>query len=157
MASQNSLSSLLANNLIKAYTGSNWTHVSILETIKSLNYSQAQQLTNASPNTIASILNHLKYWNGIISARLDGQYSTVPDSNGFDVAILESEEDWQRLIAETQTSFEHLAAEISNITTDKWDNRPAPHSGTMREQVFGIVEHAYYHLGQIVIISHLVK
>lgn len=156
MASQHSLSNLLADNLIRVYNGSNWSDVSILESIKSLTFTQAQIVTPASQNTIASIVHHIKYWNDIIVERIGGNYPIVPEVNGFDVAVLESEADWQALLEETERSFVRLAEEIRKITTQQWDERPVPEASTLRENAFGIVEHAYYHLGQIVMLTRLV-
>ena len=156
MASQHALSTLLADNLTKAYHGGNWTGVSILDTIKSLTYAQAQIVTPASVNTIASLVHHIKYWNGIILERLEGKNPVIPPANGFDVKPLGSEEEWQALITETQKSFIALEAAIRGISTQRWDEKPSIEASTLRENAFGIVEHAYYHLGQIVILSHLV-
>ena len=146
----------LAKNLLNAFEGNNWTDVSIKDTLAGLSWQQVTTQTPASPNTIASLVNHLWYWNTIIMERMKGNYPNVPETNGFDVSELHDDADWQILIKKTHQSFINLANAIRQFPEEKLMETPKTGASTINANLFGIVEHAYYHLGQIVIVKHLV-
>lgn len=148
---------LLAQHLLNVYEGNNWTDVSIIETLKNINYEQAQQKTQASANTIAALLNHLIYWNGIILKRMNGETPVIPEINGFDVSVLNNEEDWIALKERAHKSFIELADAIKNFSEEKlFENYSPSIPSTYYRNFQGIIEHAHYHLGQIVILKKFV-
>lgn len=146
-----------AEKIISVYEGNNWTSVCIAETIADITLNEAIMKTPASPNTIASLLNHLMYWNEIIMLRMKGEEPVIPDSNGFDVRLLNNDEDWQQLIHDVHQSFIELADEVRAFPEEKLLDETNNGISTFQENFHGIAEHAYYHLGQIVILKHLVK
>ncbi len=151
------ISTTIAENIATCFEGNNWTNVNVSDTLKDVSWQQAQQKTIASSNTIAALVNHLLYWNYIIMQRLKGENPPIPESNGFDVKELNSEEDWNKLKEETHQSFIQLAAAVKNFDAEKLDETYAEGKSSYANNIYGIVEHAYYHLGQIVIIKKLVK
>ena len=147
----------LADNLLSAFEGDNWTEVSIADTLRDVSLEQATRKTAGSPNTIASLVHHLWYWNTIIPLRMKGENPEIPDVNGFDVGELNSETDWKNLVDKAHQSFINLSDTIRHFPPE---HLPHPASGgrsTIGKNVYGIIEHAYYHLGQIVILKHLVQ
>ena len=88
------LTDLIAEHIKEVYEGNNWTDVNISDAIREITWQQAQQQTSASPNTIASLLHHLYYWNGIIMQRLKGSNPSIPEVNGYGVGKLKNENDW---------------------------------------------------------------
>jgi uncharacterized damage-inducible protein DinB len=151
------ITSLIAQHLKEVYEGNNWTDVCIEATIKDIDWKQAQQQTEASPNTIASLLHHLLYWNGIIMQRMKGEAPIIPEENGYDVPFLKNEEEWNVLKEKTHQSFTELAAAIKNFPEEKlMDNYSPSVQSTYYRNFQGITEHAHYHLGQIVILKNLI-
>ena len=150
------ISELISQHLQEVYEGDNWTGVSIHDTIKDVTWQQAQQQTAASKNTVAALLHHLYYWNGVMMQRLNGANPSIPEANGFDVPEFNNENDWKELIEKTHQSFIQLAHEINNFPEEKlFEISPAGRSSYYKN-FQGIVEHAHYHLGQIVIVKKLV-
>jgi uncharacterized damage-inducible protein DinB len=151
------ITTLIAQHLRQVYEGDNWTDVSIKATIKDIDWKQAQQQTEASPNTIASLLHHLLYWNGIIMQRMKGETPLIPEENGYDVPFLRNEEEWNALKEKTHQSFIGLAAAIKNFPEEKLQDTYSPSiPSTYYRNFQGVVEHAHYHLGQIVILKNLI-
>jgi len=149
------INDLLATHLKEVYEGNNWTDVNIADTIKDVNWQQAQQSTSSSSNTIASLLHHLCYWNGIIMQRLKGSNPSIPEANGFNVGTFKNEEDWDVLKQRTHESFLQLAELIKSFPLDKLGEPYAPGKSSYYKNFAGITEHAHYHLGQMVIIKKL--
>ena len=151
------LTHLLAQHLEDVYEGNNWTDVNIADTIKDIKWQQAQQKTAGSSNTIASLLHHLYYWNGILMQRMKGETLVIPHANGFDVPLLNNEEEWKALKEKTHQSFIQLAEAIKNFPEEKLPDNYAPAiPSTYYRNFQGIVEQAHYHLGQIVILKKLI-
>jgi len=148
---------LIADHVKQVYEGNNWTDVNIAGTIKDINWQQAQRKTAASANSIASLLHHLYYWNGIIQQRLEGKDPSIPEVNGYDVDELTNENDWNALKEKTHKSFIKLAEAIKNFPEEKLADTYAAGKSSYYENLHGIVEHAHYHLGQIVILKNLIK
>ncbi|HEY2727220.1 MAG TPA: DinB family protein [Parafilimonas sp.] len=151
------ITSLIAQHIKEVYEGNNWTDVNIAETIKDLSYQQAQQQTAASKNTIAALLHHLYYWNGIIMQRSKEINPFIPETNGFDVDEFKNENDWQRLKEKTHESFIQLTALVENFPEEKLEETYAEGKSSYYKNFQGIVEHAHYHLGQMVILKKLLK
>ena len=152
-----SLTTLIAQHIQQVYEGDNWTDVSIAETLNNIHFQQAQQHTVGSPNTIASILHHLYYWNGIIMQRMEGNNPSIPETNGFDVNELKNENDWTELKEKTYQSFNQLSAAVKNFPEEDLDKTYADGKSSYYQNFHGIVEHAHYHLGQMVILKNLLK
>lgn len=152
-----SITNTLSDNLENAFRGNNWTDVSIAATLVDISFAQANLRTAASPNTIAMLVNHLWYWNTVILQRMAGDDPVVPLTNGFDPDPITSESEWQALVSKAERSFNELAAAIRNYPLDKLGSRTNRNASTISENLFGIVEHAYYHLGQVVILKHIVQ
>lgn len=152
------LTHLLAQHITDVYEGNNWTDINIAQTIKDINWKQAQQQTEASPNTIASLLHHLYYWNGIILKRMNGETPVIPEENGYDVPFLNNEEQWNTLKEKTHQSFIQLAETVKKFPEEKLFENYAPSIPSSYYRNFqGITEHAHYHLGQIVILKKLIQ
>jgi uncharacterized damage-inducible protein DinB len=151
------IANLIAENILEVYEGNNWTGVSITDAIKDVNWQQAQHKTIASQNTIASLLHHLYYWNGVMMQRINGINPSIPETNGFDVGELKSESDWNDLKEKTHQSFIKLADAIKNFPEEKLYETSPTGKSTYYKNLQGMVEHAHYHLGQMVIIKKVIN
>ncbi|SFP83861.1 DinB family protein [Parafilimonas terrae] len=149
------ITNLIAEHIRQVYEGDNWTEVCIADTISNINFQQAQQRTAGSPNTIASLLHHLYYWNEIMVQRMQGKNPQVLQTNGFDVEELKREEDWLALKEKAHHSFIQLANAVKNFPADKLNETYAEGKSTFYKNLQGTTEHAHYHLGQMVIIKKL--
>lgn len=147
----------IAEHLLQIFEGDNWTDVWISETIKDIDHMEAQQVTAASGNTIAALLHHLWYWNKIMLQRLQGNNPSIPGVNGFDVKPNLDEAEWQQLKEQTHQSFIELADAIKKFPEEKLDESYSATGSSYYKNFQGTVEHAHYHLGQIVMLKHLVK
>ena len=147
----------VASCIKQSFEGENWTGVSITETLKDVSWQQAQQKTTASLNTIASLVHHLYYWNQVLLQRSMGKNPAVPESNGFDVKEFKNDDDWNDLKEKTRQSFIQLADAVKNFPEEKLEETYAAGKSSYYKNFQGITEHAYYHLGQIVILKKLIR
>ncbi len=147
---------LIAQHLTDVHLGNNWTSVAIADTIRDSNWEEAFAPVPFSPNTIASLLNHIAYWNGIVAQRGRGITPEIAGHNGF--AINEaSPEHWEALKNGLFRSAEELAEVIRRFDEDKLEALILPGHSSAYKNFQGQVEHAHYHLGQVVMIKKYLR
>ena len=151
------ITSLIAQHLVDVHEGNNWTDVSIADTLKDITAEEAVALTNASPNTIASILHHITFWNRLMIKRIQGIDVLVDEKNGYDMPLIQTEEDWQQLQIDNNLSAHELAAAIAHFDETMLGESLILGRSSAYKNLQGTVEHVHYHLGQMVILKNLVK
>ncbi|RYE23733.1 MAG: DinB family protein [Sphingobacteriaceae bacterium] len=148
---------LIAQHVLDVHEGGNWTEVDITSTLKDITFQQAVLLTPGSPNTIAALLHHLTYWNRVMVSRLNGTVVNVPEANGYDVPVLSAEQDWEDIKVDNLRSARELASAILSFQKQDLSKPILPGYPSAYKSLQGSVEHIHYHLGQIVILKHLVE
>lgn len=149
----------IARHLLEVHFGENWTEVWISKTLEDVRLEEAVKQTSASPNTIASLLHHITFYNKVIESRLNGTNPAVGEANGYDNPPLYDEADWEKLKDDNLHSARTLAAAIRKVP-DTILEEPIlknENSSAYYRQLHGVVEHAHYHLGQIVLLKNLIR
>jgi len=148
---------LIAQNIIDVHEGSNWTEVNVKKTVQDVTIDEAISKTVASVNTIATLLHHLTYWNRVMIQRINGIDVVVPDSNGFDMPAIQTEEEWNHLKKDNIQSAHELASAIIGFDENLLTSPILPEHASAYQNLQGSCEHVHYHLGQIVILKQLVR
>ncbi len=151
------IAELIARHLLDVYAGQNWTEVNLQSTLEDLNYHEASRITPASANTIAGLVHHLAFWNGVMYQRIQGTMVEITETNGFDNRALADDEAWQNLKQVCFASAKELAGAISKLTAAEIQEPILAGYPTAYKSLQGCVEHVHYHLGQIVILKQLVR
>lgn len=149
----------IALHLLDVHFGENWTDVWITKVLDDINWKEAVQPTAGSPNTIASLLHHITYYNKVIQQRLQGTDPAIDERNGFNPPPIHDFHDWVMLKTENLQSATDLAEMIRQLP-DESLHEPIgglPGASSRYRQLHGTVEHAHYHLGQIVILKNLLR
>ena len=154
-----SVSEAIAQHLLDIHFGENWTDSWITQTLQDVSRKEAVQVTAGSVNTIAALLYHITFYNRVIEQRLKGTDPYINEANGFDLPALHSDEDWEALKADNLQSAKDLAILIKGLPDTQLQQSMLniPGSGSYYRQLHGVIEHAHYHLGQIVILKNLIR
>lgn len=109
-----------------------------------------------SLNTIAMLTFHIHYYiSGIVNV-LEGGELEIKDQFSFDLPPIESAEQWEALLNRLWTDSEKFALLVEQMADSKLDEVFVDEKyGTYRRNIDGMIEHAYYHLGQIALIKKL--
>ena len=151
------ITSLIAKHIKEVFDGTNWTEIGIADTLADLTFEEATTVTQASRNTIASLVYHVKFYNDVVLQRLQGVSPHINDYNGFDMPELKSEGEWKQLIADAHQSFETLAAAAENFPEERLEELTPNGEASYYKNLHGIAEHAHYHLGQMIILKKLTR
>ncbi len=117
-----------------------------------------QALTQISTlNSIAALAYHVNYYLAGILNVLNGGPLEIRDKYSFDLPTLTSEADWINLREEFLMNAELFVQKVALLSDEQLDSTfVKPEYGTYLRNMEGFVEHAYYHLGQIVIIRKMI-
>jgi len=109
-----------------------------------------------SLNTIAALTFHINYYIAGILNVFEGGALEIRDKYSFDLPELKSKEDWENLLKHLFENAERFADHIERMSDEKLDEVFVDEKyGTYRRNVEGMIEHSYYHLGQISMLKKL--
>jgi len=146
---------LVAQHVAEVVHG-NWTEIYLDDAIADVSYQEAITVPAGLVNSIAMLVNHLEFYNFVITERLMGTEPVIDDANGFAISI-QNEDDWQLLKQRTLDSFKKLADLVSQLPEETLHGFTPRGKTTFYKTLHGLSEHAHYHLGQIVLLKKLVR
>ena len=148
----------LVNRLKEVLTEGKWViGTNFKEQISDLDWKEATHKIG-SLNSIADLTFHVSYYMAGVTKVLEGGSLDIRDKYSFDYPPVKSGEDWKNLVRKFSTDSEKFTEQVKKMTDDKL------HSPFVKEQygnylknVNALIEHAYYHFGQVVIIKKMIR
>ena len=145
----------IAKHFREVHFGGNWTSSNLKDNLAGVTWQQATTQVY-SFNTIAILVYHMNYYVSVVIKVLQGGPLDAKDKYSFDLPPIMSQEDWENLLSKTWTDAENFAALIEQLPENKlWENFSEEKYGNYYRNIHGIIEHAHYHLGQIVLIKKI--
>ena len=133
--------------------------------IANTNYKQEIQNTTwqqavhkiGSLNTIAALTYHINYYlAGLLFAFKYGKLE-ISDKYSFDLPTDFAETDWIQLITAFLNNAEKFASHVEQMDDSLFDKAFIHEKyGNYLRNIEGVIEHSYYHLGQIVLIKKMI-
>lgn len=147
---------LLAKRLREVLLNGRWiANTNYQEQLLSITWQEAIQKTG-SLNTIAALTYHINYYLAGLLIFFKTGTLDIRDKFSFDILAITSEEDWKRLVNEFLSNAEIFARLVEKMPDEKLDEIFADEKyGTYLRNIEGVIEHCYYHLGQISLIKKL--
>lgn len=108
-------------------------------------------------NTIALLTFHINYYIAGVVEAFETEQLTIRDKFSFDMPTIESESQWQQMKSTLFENSRSLIAHVRNLSNEQLDaDFFDERYGSYRRNIDGMIEHCYYHLGQIVLIKKLI-
>lgn len=109
-------------------------------------------------NSIAALIFHLHYYIGGISKVLKGGALEISDKYSFDMTPVVSAEGWTNLTGKFFSDSDQFASLIAQMPDEALE-RPFVDGkyGNYFKNIAAMIQHSYYHLGQIVLIKKLLR
>ena len=146
----------LANRLAEVLLNGHWiANTNFKSQLENLTWKQATHKIGTL-NTVAGLTFHVNYYlAGIINVFNNGELE-IRDKYSFDIPPIESESDWKRLKEEFITNSQIFIDRVLNLTDSKLDEAFVDEKyGTYLRNIEGVIEHSYYHLGQVSMINKM--
>ena len=147
----------LASRLREVFLTGQWiANTNYKEQLHRVNSQQAIQKVG-DLNSIAALTYHINYYlAGLLHAFETGKLE-IRDKYSFDLPEMGSEEDWNRLVKEFLGNAEKFAARVEQMDDTLFDQPFIDEKyGRYLWNIDGVIEHSYYHLGQIVLIRKMI-
>ena len=147
----------LAKHCRDVHFGGNWTFVNLKDTLADITWQEATTQYQDS-NTIAILLFHINYYINPVARVLQGEPLNASDKFSFDCPTINSQEEWEHLVQKALNEAEQFAKEIEKLEESKlFEVFSDEKYGNYFRNLFGIIEHTHYHLGQIALIKKMIR
>jgi hypothetical protein len=147
---------LIANRLREVLLNGYWVaNTNYREQLSGITKEQAVQKVGTL-NTIVALTFHINYYlKGLIPV-FEGGALEIRDKFSFDLPPIHTEQDWQNLVNELLGNAEIFASHVEQMPEAKLDDVFVDEQyGTWLRNIEAMIEHCYYHLGQISLIRKL--
>ena len=147
----------IANRFREVLLNGKWVaNTNYKDLLSSLTWEQATRKVE-SLNTIADLTSHINYYiKGILNV-FEGGSLEIHDKYSFDSPPVRSKEDWNNLLIDMWVNAEKFANHVESMPDEKLEEIFADEKyGTYRRNIEGMIEHCYYHLGQISLIKKMI-
>lgn len=109
-----------------------------------------------SLNTIAALAQHIHYFINGLNNVFNGGTLDIKDKFSFDFNPITSQKGWENFLILFWYDAEKFASFIEQMQQEQLNQVFVDQKyGTYQRNIDGIIEHSYYHLGQIVLIKKL--
>ncbi len=148
----------IASRLREVFLNGHWiANTNYKEQIQNLDWEQAiQKIDNL--NTIAALTFHINYYlEGLLNAFESGKLE-IRDKYSFDLPPINSGSEWNKLVADFLNNSEQFADKVEHMEDAVFDQPFIDEKyGTFLRNIEGVIEHSYYHLGQITLIGKMIR
>lgn len=149
-------SQFIAKRLSEVYLDGHWVaNTNYKEQLSALNWQQATQQVGPL-NTIALLTYHINYYLRGLLQVLHGGALEIKDKYSFAMPPVTNDKEWLTLTNELFSNAEKFVAAVAMLPDEKMDEHFVdPKYGTWYRNLEAVVEHSYYHLGQISLVKKL--
>lgn len=147
----------VASRLREVLLNGHWiANTNYQEQILNVNWQQATQKVG-NLNTIAALTYHINYYLvGLLSA-FEKEKLEISDKFSFDLKPINSEAAWNIMVTDFLSNSEKFANKVEQMEDNIFDQPFIDERyGTFLRNIEGVIEHSYYHLGQISLIRKLI-
>ncbi|MEM1124060.1 MAG: DinB family protein [Bacteroidota bacterium] len=146
----------IANQFREVQLNGTWIATNYKKELATVTWEQAVTKI-ANLNTIADLTFHINYYTAGVLQVLEGGTLDIRDKYSFDYPPIESPADWEKLRAKAEQDAERFAKALEKLSDEVLQTGFVKDIyGTYFRNMTGMIEHSYYHLGQIVLLKKLI-
>jgi uncharacterized damage-inducible protein DinB len=109
-------------------------------------------------NTIADLTQHVLYYIKGLNEFFQKGALTISDKHSFDFPTITCDEDWEQIKSIFFSEASTFATTVEKFTKTQLNEIFVKKEyGTFERNIEATIEHAYYHLGQIVLLRKLIE
>lgn len=111
-----------------------------------------------SLNTIAALAQHIHYYIDGINNVFKGGTLDIKDKFSFDFPAIKSQDEWEAFLSKFWNDAQQFASLVEQMPNEKLKQVFTDEKyGTYARNIDAMIEHSYYHLGQIVLIKKMLS
>lgn len=147
----------IANRLREVFLHGHWiANTNFREQLLSINWQQATQKFY-DLNSIAALTFHVNYYlEGLLNA-FEKDKLDISDKYSFNLPKINTAEDWDKIVTTFLTNAEKFADTVEQMDDRIFDTPFVDEKyGSYLRNIEGVLEHSYYHLGQISLLKKMI-
>ncbi len=143
-------STQLANRFREVILNGTWiANTNFKDQLNQVTWEQATTQV-ANLNTIALLTFHINYYVAGVLNVFNGGGLDIRDKYSFDLPPITSIEAWEQLKNDLFANAEQFASHVEKMSEEKLESGFVDVKyGSFRRNIEGMIEHSYYHLGQV--------
>ncbi|MEM6831822.1 MAG: DUF1572 domain-containing protein [Bacteroidota bacterium] len=152
------LTELFTSRLKEVLTEGKWViGTNFKDQITDLSWKEAIQKIGPL-NSIADLTFHTSYYIAGVADVLEGGALEIRDQYSFDYPPVKSDQDWKGLVNKFGTDSERFINLVQKMSEEKlYQPFVDEQYGNYLRNLDALIEHTYYHFGQVVIIRKMIK
>ena len=151
------LSTQIANQFREVQLNGHWVSTNLKTQLADVTWQQANTKIG-NLNTILALTFHINYYVDGLNNLLEGGTLDIRDKYSFDHPVVQSEEDWEKLKTKSWVDAEKFASLVEQMSDEKLEESFVDEQyGNYHRNIQSMIQHSYYHLGQIVILKKLIQ
>jgi uncharacterized damage-inducible protein DinB len=145
-----------ANRFREVLLSGKWiANTNIYEQISDLPLSQASKSVQGC-NSIALLTFHLHYYIAGILQVFEGGTLDIRDKYSFDMPDLTEENQWENMKQKLWADAEKFASHVEKLSDEQLNSFFVDEKyGSYQRNIDAMIEHSYYHMGQIVLLKKI--
>lgn len=148
----------LAQRFRELFLNGTWiANTNYQELLSEISWQQATQKIRPL-NTIAILTFHINYYVEGVLQVFEGGTLDIKDKYSFDAPEIKSKEDWITLKNSLLKNTEAFVKHIESMSEAQLEATFVDEKyGSFRRNIEGLIEHSYYHFGQLSLIKKMVN
>ena len=145
--------SFIVDQLKLAFEGEPWHGPALMEVLEGIDAKAALERPIGHAHCIWELVVHLAGWEQVVAKRLQGQTATLSDAQNFGHLDSTTEQSWMSAVAILRQNHAQLMKLVSALSESRLTERVPGKEYDVRFMLYGAVQHAAYHAGQIAILK----
>jgi uncharacterized damage-inducible protein DinB len=145
--------SFIVDQLKLAFEGEPWHGPALMEVLEGIDAKAALDRPIGKAHCIWELVVHLAGWEQVVAKRLQGQTATLTDSQNFGHLDSTTEQSWMSAVAILRENHAQLIKLVSSLPESRLTERVPGKDYDVRFMLYGAIQHAAYHAGQIAILK----
>jgi len=145
--------SFIVDQLKLAFEGEPWHGPALMEVLEGIDAKAALERPIGKAHCIWELVAHLAGWEQVVAKRLQGQPATLSDAQNFGHLDSTTEQSWMSAVAILRQNHAQLIRLVSGLSESRLTDRVPGKDYDVRFMLYGAVQHAAYHAGQIAILK----
>ncbi len=151
------ISARLARHVREFNTGGNMTWSNVSDVLADVTWQEATYELEGF-NTIAKLVYHIQYYMEGVSEVFAGGELSIRDKYSFDCPAFDDAASWENFKQRVLKIGELFADRVTAYPDTSWEEDFTDEKyGIYFRNIIGLLEHSFYHLGQIVIIKKVLR
>lgn len=147
----------LAGELRAVFFNGNWTASNLRSQVQDISLDEATARLGQH-HSILALVYHIAYYVRAILGVLQGGPLDARDRYSFDHPEIKTAEEWEAFLEAVWKDADQLADCVAQLPAAKLDALFVEEKyGDIRKNLRGLIEHTYYHLGQVALLKKLLR